>query len=313
MKFDKKAPGRGVDIFAKLENGKAMLEFSFYTEGQEKRTGYYADVYLYDREGSCVLQFFYPMDSEEPAKGLLLHPHLWNSVEDPYLYRIEVFLLRQWEGQWSICDRLRCIFPLCTLKRVLGKGWSLNGRPFVLKAVEYELPQKVEAGVPREARVLQDIEKLQELGANAICLRKGGLEQGFYELCCRRGLALLWMGSENSIVLEPNSIARWGDLLNERGKPTDRYYFYRALWSDDPFVYLSQDSLIRQENGLYQVTAYSNLKKVALYVEGHLFEFQSGAPEFLFFDVEIRRFPTVLTVETDSFGMSVTVYGMRYL
>ncbi|MCM1044288.1 MAG: hypothetical protein NC417_02150 [Candidatus Gastranaerophilales bacterium] len=305
MRFDRLAPGGGMEIFTKLENGKAVLEFAFYleTEGEELK-GACADLYLYDREGCCVLRLTHPLRSEELARGILLHPHLWNSVEDPYFYRAEVFLMMKAEGKAAVCDHLERALPLCTLRKSPAGDWFLNERSFALRAVGYAIPRKGE-GEERKAALVQDMQKVKELGANAVCLSGGKLETDFYELCCRQGFVVLCAHGKAApcVTLE--------ELLNVHRLPTDTYYYYKALWSKVPFVYLNGDSLIRQKNGLYQVKAYSNLKKVALYVEGVHFEFQSGAPEFLFSDVEIRRFPAALTVEADACSMSATVYFSR--
>lgn len=303
MRFDGLAPGGGMEIFTKLENGKAILEFAFYleTDGEDMRDTC-ADLYLYNREECCVLRLTHPLRSEELARGILLHPHLWNSVEDPYFYRAEVFLMVKTDGETVVCDRLERILPLCTLRRVPGRDWLLNERPFALRAVGYSIPEKGEGGGLNTTALVQDMQKMKELGANAVCLSGGKLETDFYELCCRQGFVVLCAHGKAaaSVMLE--------ELLNEHRLPKDIYYYYKALWSKDPFVYLNRDSLTRQNNGLYQVTVYSNLKKVALYVDGVHFEFQSGAPEFLFSDVEIRRFPVALTAEADSCSMSATVY-----
>ncbi len=296
-----------MEIFFRLENGKALLEFSFYLDGSREREGVYADLTVCDREGSCVLRMRYPLASEDPARGLLLHPHLWNGVEDPYLYRVEAVFVRG-ESGGEILGRLRRVLPLCTLRRIPQKGWALNGEPFPLRAVEYELPSRGGEGRPREAKVLEDLRNMRELGANAVCLRGKRPETGFYELCCRLGMILLWERAAQEFFSPPDAGVSWEALWDPQGRGTDRYYYYRALWSDTPFVYLSGESLVRQENGRYRVTAYSNQKKAALYVDGILFEFQRDAPEFVFFDVEIRRFPVILTVEAGSAGMSVTFY-----
>lgn len=303
MRFDESAPGGGMEIFTKLENGKALLEFSFYldTEGEEVGNAC-ADLYLYDREDCCVMRLTHPLRSEELARGILLHPHLWNSVEDPYFYRAEVYLVGKKEGGQTVHDYLRRILPLCTLRRLPGRDWFLNEHAFSLRAVGYSIPSKEENGKPRAARLWQDMQLLREMGANAVCLLGGKLEHDFYELCCRQGFVVLCTHGKASVCVTLE------ELLNEQRLPADAYYYYKAMWSKEPFVYLSRDSLIRQNNGLFQMTVYSNLKKVALYVEGVPFEFQSGAPEFLFSDVEIRRFPAALTVEGDSCSMSATVY-----
>ncbi len=310
MGFDKTSPGGGAEIYTRLENGKALLEFSFYLEEAAELPDLFVEVVLRDGQGNCVMNFVCPASLEEPVRGLLLHPHLWNGVEDPYLYELEADLVRGPGDHPRILDRLRRLVPLCTFQRAPEGRWLLNGSAFPLRAVSYRLPAKEPGKSPREIRVLQDLKGMRDMGANAVCLERGSLDPGFYELCCKYGLALFGPAAGRAAA-GCGAPASWEELWKESGRAADRYYYYRALWSAAPFVYLCKDSLKRQENGLYQVTAYSNRKKAALYVEGRLFEFQTGAPEFVFVDVEIRHFPAVLTVEADMLCMSVTVFGGR--
>lgn len=91
------------------------------------------------------------------------------------------------------------------------------------------------------------------------------------------------------------------------GSARELFYYYKAHWSKEPFVYLSGDSLLRQENGNYQVKVYSNQEKVALYIGGRLFEYKSGAQELIFQELPLKCFPAMLTAQAGDCMMSVTV------
>jgi beta-galactosidase len=67
--------------------------------------------------------------------------------------------------------------------------------------------------------------------------------------------------------------------LNQKGlatwdrKPKDSYYFYKTNWNSEPMVYIAEkDWLVRatiQSNPSYNITVYSNTKKVELYFNGN--------------------------------------------
>lgn len=372
MMFDRETPGKGMEIYTKIENGKALLEFAFFvdeagiTEPDRNMEDVCILLHLSDGNGALVLELCHPLRSEEPARGMLLHPHLWNSTEDPYLYKVEAQLLKkagyrtditieskskgmEWE-RLEVCDELHTVLALCTFQNIPGKGWFLNGSPFSPRAVGYRLlfgehemlqdgngeaqsrsvkhkPEQSEKEYRRKY-LEEDLRRLQETGANTIYLLEGNPEPEFYELCCEKGFAV-WSSAGRGALRTTVNAARSG--INAAGPayaaglpvlygtgnglftrkdhlPTDVFYYYKAKWSKVPFVYLCRNSLICSENGYYRVTAYSNQKKVALYVEGILFEFQTGAPEFIFMDISIKHFPVVLTAEAGNCSMSVTAY-----
>lgn len=394
MMFDREAPGKGMEIYTKIENGKALLEFAFFvdeassTERDRNMEDAWILLHLSDGNGTLVLELCHPLHSEELARGMLLHPHLWNSTEEPYLYKVEAQLLKKagyrtenrTEGnqvmnpestdrieyrtdfaiesksksmereRLEVCDELHTVLALCTFQNIPGKGWFLNGSPFFPRAVGYELlpaeriiPQSgeeearsrsVEHGTKQSEReyrrkcLEEDFQRLQETGANTIYLLKGNPEPEFYELCCEKGFAV-WSSAGRGAVRTTVAAARSaknaagpayaaglpvlygtgnGLFTRKDHLPTDTFYYYKAKWSKVPFVYLCRNSLTCSENGYYRVTAYSNQKKVALYVEGILFEFQTGEPEFIFMDISIKHFPVVLTAEAGNCSMSVTAY-----
>lgn len=323
MKFDKTAPFGGLEIYSAVSNGKATLEYKVYlqegelTEYQEKTShisivsprGGYLDIRMWDRDGALVFCCNHPLSAEEPAKALLLHPHLWQGTEDSCLYRVRVSLM---EREDACVDVLEESVALRTFQEIPGKGWFLNDKSFQIRAVSYELSENRE-------RIRQDLELVRRMGANTICPIGGSLDREFCRLCDEAGL-LLWrrdgagdegMGAEKQTQSSdiPHFYGTADSLLTlgER-RFSDRYYFYKACWSREPFVYISMASLSFQKNGNAQVTVYSNQKKVALYLEGVLFEFGMDGPDFLFQEIPVKRLPLLLTAEAGACSMSVTAY-----
>lgn len=350
MEFDRTAPAGGLEIYSAVSNGKAVLEYKVFLQENAPEgaslicpRGGYLDIRMWDRDGALVFCCCHPLCAEEPAKGLLMHPHLWQGTEEPYLYRVRVSLM---EREDACMDVLEETFALRTFQEIPGKGWFLNDKPFQIKAVAYMLPKRNfrqsgaapgscvgemsggQSGREKQReRIRRDLELLRKMGANTICPTDGKFDREFCRLCDEAGLILWWRGcvmnaelrvGEGGTAPKPTDIPCFygtaDSLLTlQECDFSDRYYFYKACWSREPFVYISRKSLSFQKNGNARVTVYSNQKKVALYVEGVLFEFQTDGPDFLFQEIPVKSLPLLLTAEAGSCSMSVTAYPFTKL
>lgn len=336
MRFDRTAPGGGVAVESHIENGKVFLEFAFcFEEPKEQsrevkvhnrnhmwnhetesnlgdRNGYYVKLQMWNMCGKMVFACQYPLKEEEPAKGLLLHPHLWHGVEDAYVYRLKASLMEK----ANVLDELERSIPLYTMEQIPNKGWLLNGKAFCIRGVSYRMPSGVMEEAVLQKRIIRDLSLMQKIGANTLFLptdviagnlfayadvaagdisvvQNGIRTQWFHELCDRMGFVVC----PNTFGTE--DMPKWEEM--------DCAY-YRALWSNEPFVDIQTQSLKRQENGNYSVMVYSNQKKVALYVQGVLFEFRVGETEFLFEEIVVKKWPLLLAAEAGDCCVSVTVY-----
>lgn len=320
MEFCKKGLAGGLEIDCTLEHGKAAMEFRVklqkaVAEEMLEQSGAipvfcregYLDIRMWDKEGRPAFCCCHPLACEEPAKGLMLHPHLWQGIKDPYLYEVQVSLM---ERKDYVADRVKTTYAFRNLEEIPGKGWFLNGSPYQSKAVEYELPiSDTVAGVSNQKalriRLRRDMELIKEMGANTVCPTGEEKNRELCKICDELGLLI--HRNDNSDV--PRFHGTENSLLTVRERiPTERYYFYKACWSESPFVYISAESLGLQKNGYAQVTIYSNQKKVALYVDGVLFAFKSEGPDFCFQDIPVKRLPLMLTAETGACSMSYTGY-----
>lgn len=321
MEFDRKGPGEGIEIFFTVDGRKAFLECKVHLrkgmaeelmEEAESalcsRTGAgYLEIRIWDREERLVLNCRHSLLQEEPARGLILHPHLWQGMEDPYRYRVRVYLM---EKEDCISDMLETTLSLHTFRQIPGKGWFLNGQPLTIRPVAYEIPSQTVRGISRGRQIRRDLELLAGMGANAICPAGGRIDRELCQICEELGFILWWQDPAKKNDCREKMPAFHGmedGLFTLQGHfPTERYYFYKACWSSEPFVYICMKSLHFQKNGNAEVTVYSNQKKVALYVEGVLFEFQSEGPEFVFQELPVKKLPMLLTAEAGECSMSVT-------
>ena len=305
-------------ITTKLENGKAYLEFVLPEKIGRLLSALQIEIWEEAEGGRLVFHGEYAPEESDCMTALLLRPHLWDGMRDPYVYllkaqgrfgTVEVF----WRQELAIYD----------VRVVDKKGIFLNEKEFLPHEVAYRLPPQISDAGTREEHMKADLEQLDRMGVNAIRLEgtRSGAEgqdryevRAFYSLCRRRGFLTgdLWIRPEILPVyrgLPGETMAK--ALLAADGRTlTERYYYYQAKWSSEPVLYPALSTLHRQENGLVSLTIYSNQKKVVLYVDGVLFLFQtaaSGNPEFIFEDIPVAKLPLHLAAEAGNLSISLTV------
>lgn len=163
-------------------------------------------------------------DGHAAVTFTLENVHLWDGLEDPYLYTASAELEE---------DRIETSFGVRTFSWDAENGFFLNGRSYPLcGAARHQDRQCVGIAVTREM-MDEDMELFREMGANTIRLAHYQHDQYFYDLCDRYGM-VVWVeipyisehlpkGRENTlsqmrelVVQNYNhpSIACWG-LSNE--------------------------------------------------------------------------------------------------
>ncbi len=303
MKFDRRAPGQGVNVSCRCESGRAYLDWEIlFTETEESGKRGIFSLYLSDREGAPVLQCMGNAGEEEPMKSVLLQPHLWNGMSDPYLYTLEAFLL----DEKGVCrDRLTRQLALYSLT------WQgdlfLNGVRFDERAVRYSLP---EAASPAQLQrtVNEDLQRLCEMGANCLHVEEEEGREGYgvLSVLCERLGFLVRPGNGGDGL--PTYLGAEDSLVDGKGVPSEAFYRYKAKWSAEPFVYIAPGSVRMQENGSFSAAVYSNSTRVALYSDGILHEFQSGCCEFLFRGIPAKKPCILLAAETENCRSALTLH-----
>ena len=158
------------------------------------------------------------------AEFVLSPVHLWNGLEDPYLYTAKAVF-----GEDEISTRFGCrkfeIDP--------EKGFILNGRSYPLRGVAAHQDHKGTGSAAVREKIEEDIALILDIGANTVRLAHYQHPQEMYGLCDEKGL-VVWAeipyismhmngGEENTLsqmreLITQNynhpSIAVWG-LSNE--------------------------------------------------------------------------------------------------
>jgi len=316
-------------ITTKLENGKAYLEFALPEKIGRLLSALQIEIWEEAEGGRLVFHGEYFPEEADSMTALLLRPHLWDGMRDPYVYRVtaqgrfeaveqeeksgvtveEVY----WQQEMAIYD----------MRVVDKKGIFLNAKEFMPHEAAYRLPPQISDAGTQEELMKRDLDRLARMGVNAVRLEGTGSGidgqesrsvRLFYRLCRRSGFLTgdLWIRPQNLPVYRglPGEMTEEALLSADGRTLTERYYYYQAKWSSEPVLYPALSTLRRQENGQASLTIYSNQKKVVLYVDGVLFLFQSagaGDPEFIFEDIPVAKLPLQLAAEAGNLSVSLTV------
>ena len=329
-------------ITTKLENGKAYLEFALPEKIGRLLSALQIEIWEGAEGERLVFHGEYSSEDADSMTALLLRPHLWDGMRDPYVYRVkaqgrfgaaeygETFGVTAEEEtvDASSIDEVTEVYwqqklAIYDVRVVDKKGIFLNEKEFLPHEAAYRFPPQISDAGAWEEHMKADLERLARMGVNAIRLEGTGSGaegqdlcevRSFYSLCRKRGFLTgdLWIRPENLPVYRGLSGETMAEaLLAADGRTlTERYYYYQAKWNSEPVLYPALSTLHRQENGLLSLTIYSNQKKVVLYVDGVLFLFQSAAsgdPEFIFEDIPVAKLPLHLAAEAGNLSISLTV------
>jgi len=160
-------------------------------------------------------------------------PRLWQSVRDPYLYRM-VVTVRSMQG--SVLDRMTQPLGLRTLKFDPNKGFFLNGEHQYLKGASLHQDRPVKGWAVSDVDQEEDFAILADMGANAVRLAHYQHDQRSYELADAAGI-VVWAeiplvnkvsfdGSPANAALAANARQQLLELIQQ-----NRNHPSVALWS----------------------------------------------------------------------------------
>ena len=158
-------------------------------------------------------------DGLEIARGMgddvtlkLEKVHLWNGLEDPYLYTARLQLVV--DGQ--VKDEISSTFGVRDFSADPQKGFFLNGKPYPLRGVCRHQDRKgLGNAITREMHD-EDMDLIREIGANTIRLAHYQHDQYFYDLCDKYGM-IVWAEipyiSEHMPNGRANTISQMQELI----------------------------------------------------------------------------------------------------
>ncbi len=193
--------GSGLMITPKVEGQDAVVKVQTW----HNAPGAAVEVKLLDAEGKVVAR---SMEENLTIKGV----HLWDGLEDPYLYSCEATLLVNGQP----VDQVSSHFGVRTFRVDPKEGFFLNGRSYPLHGVSRHQDRKGLGNALTREHHDEDMALIREIGANTIRLAHYQHDQYFYDLCDRYGM-VVWAEipyiSEHMPNGRENTISQMKELI----------------------------------------------------------------------------------------------------
>ena len=195
--------GTGMKVTPEVEgkDAKILVETWNNTENGEVK------VTLFDAEGNIVAEGY-----GEKTTLHVTDVHLWNGVNDPYLYSVHAQL---WvDGE--LADEIETSCGVRYFHFDPDRGFFLNGKPYNLHGVSRHQDFKGIGNAITKEHHDRDMELIREVGANTIRLAHYQHDQYFYDLCDRYGM-IVWAEipyiSEHLADGNENTISQMKELI----------------------------------------------------------------------------------------------------
>lgn len=139
-----------------------------------------------DAVGTEIAEVWRP--STAPKADILLpSPHLWQGVDDPYLYRCTATLVYRNESVDEVSSR----FGIRSFYVDPEKGFFLNGKPMMLRGVSRHQDRLWMGNALTKKEHYEDAALIAELGANTVRLAHYQHSRDFYDACDEYGF-IVW-------------------------------------------------------------------------------------------------------------------------
>lgn len=198
----------GVRIIPRVDGSSATVETEFYVNDPSDCLIQYT---ISDMDGNVVIS------GETAADSARVFPkienvHLWDGVDDPYLYTLTAKLI--FGGEET--DEISAKFGCRSFRIDPQKGFILNGRPYPLRGVSRHQDRPVIGNALTDKEHREDMELICEVGANTIRLAHYQHSQTFYDLCDEKGM-IVWAEipyiSKHMPTGEENTLSQMKELI----------------------------------------------------------------------------------------------------
>ncbi len=199
-------------IITKLENGKAYLEFVLPEKIGRLLSALQIEIWEEAEGERLVFHGEYAPEESDCMTALLLRPHLWDGLRDPYVYLVKAqgrFRSVEYGEKMGGMEKeekldsaeditgevemyWRQELTIYDVRVVEKKGILLNEKEFLPHEVVYRLPPQISDAGMRVEQVRRDLERLVRMGVNVIRLEGTGTGaegvncsevRTFYSLC----------------------------------------------------------------------------------------------------------------------------------
>ncbi len=169
--------GPGMKYTTEVIGSDANIHVTTYTKAEGN-----VRVDLYDAQDNLVMS----KDGKE-VTFFVKNVHLWDGLEDPYLYHIKAVLVQDGKE----VDEISCNCGVRTFEFSPKDGFHLNGRSYPLHGVSRHQDFKDIGNAITKEHHDRDMALILEVGANTIRLAHYQHDQYFYDLCDKVGM-IVW-------------------------------------------------------------------------------------------------------------------------
>lgn len=195
--------GEGVKVTPSVKGSDSVVRVESFHKVPDAEV----EVTLLDADGKTAAQ-----GRGADTEITISNVHLWDGVEDPYMYTARVSLKK---GD-KILDEVSVPFGVRTFEVDPQKGFFLNGRSYPLHGVSRHQDRKGIGNALTKEHHREDMELIREIGANTIRLAHYQHDQYFYDLCDRYGM-IVWAEipyiSEHMPAGRENTLSQMKELI----------------------------------------------------------------------------------------------------
>lgn len=172
------AGGSGIKITPQVVGKDAKVTAEAWIEGVAEKVTFVIGDMIQDAQ---------IIDGHAETVFTIENVHLWDGINDPYLYTMKADICQNDEDGDSITTKFGCR----TIKFDPQEGFFLNGRSYPLRGVSRHQDRLGTGNVLTKEMQIEDLEIIREIGANTIRLAHYQHSQFFYDLCDACGM-ILW-------------------------------------------------------------------------------------------------------------------------
>lgn len=165
--------GNGIKITPVINNGVANVTVEAWLEGQDTTV-------LFETAGQSKTVM--STDGYAKCEFIINNAHLWNGIEDPYLYNLKASTNE---------DSLTINYGCRSFEIDSQKGFILNGKEYPLRGVSRHQDRIGVGNALTNEMHEEDMALIREIGANSIRLAHYQHADYFYDLCDKYGI-IVW-------------------------------------------------------------------------------------------------------------------------